>query len=521
MDRKSRARWGKFFAMALVLAACNLPPATLQPTVIPIPPTDTPASVVTAPRLIPEIESIVIETIYNQPARARLRGYDTTYWPDGNIGFFPLGDQFRFFAANGDHAAVTTGTFDNPAAAVETPRLVIAGADPQFAYVAGGPVYRDPQSGLLIMFYHAEFHMAGYLSHASLGLAASQDDGKTFQNLGIILENGTSPDPQAPCCADMGGAPYVIKDGNFLVYFRDRMSDLRDIFFAAASAPVNEVVSAALEGRTSPWHKYYEGDQEPGLGGRSSPLEIGNPTTDWFSVSYNTLLERYIAVISAHSDDQSNYFIFMSVSEDGYEWSPRILLHQSSQNELTYPSIVSPDGDPLATGKEFYVYFISTPLGVYRWTQTDLNRITVTLTGNLPEAPHEWEFESDLGGWHAGNNINSLEIANGSLVVEPNGMDPYMRTYTLGVNAGDYRYIEARMKVETSGTAQFFFTNAKAPAISENASVQFPVNGSDNFAVYRVDLSGIPAWTGIIGTLRLDPIDLDTPVEIDYIRLLP
>ena len=437
----------------------------------------------------------------------------------------PPGDKFQFFAANGPHTAITVGTFDDPGATVEANRLTIQGADVDFNYLAGGPIYRDPESGMLIMFYHAERHFSdnGAVFHASLGLASSHDEGKSFQNLGIILENNAQPDPNARCCADMGGATYTIKEGQFYVYFRDRMEDLSEIYLGVATAPVVEVVAAAREGKTSAWYKYYNGIQEPGLFGRSSPLELGNPTTDWFSVSYNTTLEKFIMVISTHTNDLSSYSLNLITSNDGYEWSPRVVLYESN-DELFYPSIISPDGDPINTGSEFYIYFITFPRGESRWSQTELQRITLALTGNMVEMPHEWEFEFNTGDWMAENDMGTFQAVNGALVIEPTGSDPYMSSPSLGLSADYYKHIQVRMKVSESGIGQFFFTGTHALGFSETDSIRFPVEASDDFITYTIDMSEAPAWKGLIGTLRFDPIHRQTIVgiiEIDSIRLVP
>ena len=42
------------------------------------------------------------------------------------------------------------------------------------------------------------------------------DEGVTFEDLGIILEPEAEADPAAPCCTDMAGAPFAIKDGDVL-----------------------------------------------------------------------------------------------------------------------------------------------------------------------------------------------------------------------------------------------------------------------------------------------------------------
>jgi hypothetical protein len=484
-----------------------------------IEPTPEPAAV----PLIPQIGSTDVELIYDQETRATLDGKDTFFWPDGNMGFIPLGgDQYRFLAANSVVAARTVGTFDDPGAVVEEDALQIQGASSEFAYVAGGPLYRDPGSDLVLMFYHAERHLdgIGLLFHAAIGLAASHDQGQTFTNLGIILETNAEPDIGAPCCADVGGATFAVKDGQFYLYFRDRLTGNEDVQLALATAPVDEVVNAALNGETSEWLKYDDGDYTPALGGRSSPLEVGNPPTSWFSVSHNQLLDRYIMAIAHHpAGAPSN--LYLTTSEDGINWSPRVSLWET-EDELTYPTIIDPAGDPLTTSGTFYVYFVTTPRETeYRWHNTPLWRMTATLTGEMRELAREWDFESDTEAWVPLNQMETFEATDGSLVIQASGNDPYMHSPGLGFDAGLYRTIEVRMRLEHGGTGQFFFTGEDAPGILEANSVRFPVTASDGFQTYTIDMSRARGWQGVINLLRFDPVDQRGRIEIDYIKILP
>lgn len=526
-----------FFCTLIIISSCNTPASTTteateiptgNPTEVLTSNTNTPEPAATPMvdmwQYAPEIASTTIETVYEQNKRASLGGKDTFFWPDGNIGFVPLGEgQYRFFAANSVHSAITVGTLDDPGSVIENNKLTIEGIDPQFAYAAGGPIYRDPESGLLLMFYHGERHFGGNGSifHAAIGLAVSKDEGKTFQNLGIILENNAPPDVNAPCCADMGGATYTIKDGQFLVFFRDRQVDLSTNELAVATAPVDEVIEAAKNGMTSLWFKYQKDGQQPGLSGTSSPLEIGNPPTDWFSVSYNSFIDRYIMVIATHDRAEVyRYQLYLTASEDGYQWSPRVLLTETD-DELTYPSIIGIEGDPLNIGETFYIYYVTTPRGVTRWHDTKFQRMTVTLSGQMLEPSHAWEFDADAEGWTPLYDIGTFEVQDGTLTIQATGNDPYMLSPSLRVSGDMYKHIEVRMKVGKSGVGQFFFTTQEVPIHLEETSVVFPVEASDDFMVYTVDMSTSAAWKGSIGNIRFDPISTLTNIEIDYIRLVP
>jgi len=284
---------------------------------------------------------------------------------------------------------------------------------------------------------------------------------------------------------------------------------------------VDEVIEAAKNGTISPWFKYQKNGPQPGLAGTSSPLEIGNPPTDWFSVSYNAFIDRYVMVIATHDRAEVyKYQLYLTTSEDGYQWSPRVLLTETD-DELTYPSVIGIEGDPLSIGETFYIYYVTTPRGVTRWHGTRFQRMTVTLSGQLLEPTHAWEFDADAEGWTPLADMGTFEVQNGALTIQATGGDPHMLSPSLRVSGDTYQHIEIRMKVGEGGVGQFFFTTEDVPFYIEEASVVFPVEASEDFMIYTIDMSASAAWKGLIGGLRFDPISVQTNIEIDYIRLVP
>jgi hypothetical protein len=379
---------------------------------------------------------------------------------------------------------------------------------------------------MLLMFYHAERHFGGdgRIFHSAIGLAVSNDDGKSFHNLGIILESNARPNVHARCCVDMRGATYMIKDSKFYLYFSDRLQNGTDIYLALATAPVAEVVEAAHNGKTSPWFKYYLGDQEPGISGRSSPLEPGNPFIVWNGVSYNTYIKKYIMAIAYHPEaDLYASGLYLISSEDGITWSPRVPLILNCDCELVYPTIISPDGDPFHTGEQFYIYYTTTPRGIPRYRDTSLQRMTVALTDQLVEAPHDWEFDTngDAEGWSAWNQLSPLQITDGHLVTQSTGTDPYMGSSWLAVDATRYSTIQINMKVSAGDTAQLFFLTDASNTYDEIKSLRFPIQANGGYHTYSLDMSQVPGWQGLITQIRFDPTIAQAAVDIDYIRLQP
>ena len=300
------------------------------------------------------------------------------WWPDGNIGLAWKNGHRTYYAANGSAPVRTTGPLDDiaqtPTAVTVTDRLE------EYPYLAGGPVYRDPGSGRLLLFYHAEIWPGGNAQtfQSALGLAISTDEQElTFRDLGVFLATNNTDDPVEMC-----GAPFIVRDGYFYVYFRDSLASGGENNLAVARAAVDAVVEAALEGNSVEWKKYYEGSwTEPGLRGLSSPLETGNPQTRWMSVSYNDYADKIVMIV-AQNVSGPDVNLFMTWSDDGIQWEPRIQLETGS-GESFYPSIVPVGSEPSVSGWLFYVYYTYSEAGSWdRWSDAIVVRRKLTFCVN-------------------------------------------------------------------------------------------------------------------------------------------
>ena len=123
----------------------------------------------------------------------QLRAAGLKNWPDTVLGVWRDGDTYHFIGAspqdNGNlqYSALTNGTLDNPIADSTELTIPIRGVKDTFGYIGGGPVYRDPQSGTLILFYDTEkYRPDGSGVHNTTGMAKSTDNGKTWTDLGAV-----------------------------------------------------------------------------------------------------------------------------------------------------------------------------------------------------------------------------------------------------------------------------------------------------------------------------------------------
>jgi len=297
----------------------------------------------------------------------QLRAAGLKNWPDTVLGVWRDGDTYHFIGAspqdNGNlqYSALTNGTLDNPIADSTELTIPIRGVKDTFGYIGGGPVYRDPQSGTLILFYDTEkYRPDGSGVHNTTGMAKSTDNGKTWTDLGVIV------DTEFPGWADWnvgtGNGPFTINGEYFYIYINDVLvaNPRFDIGTTVARAKVSDVLNAAINQNTVvPWFKYYQGGwDQPGIGGKSSPIEIGNPQSNMFYVSYNEYLDRYIKINDSVQGNST--ILYLSESTDGIHWTIRVPIDVSTGYKV-YPTIIGLGSDPRITGKDFYVYYVFTP----------------------------------------------------------------------------------------------------------------------------------------------------------------
>lgn len=314
------------------------------------------------------------ETVYTVAQRNTL---GLNYWPDGNMGFVPQGGGlYRVYAANSTSGVRTGGTLDAPGGGKQN--VTVTNWKGSYNYLAGGPTYLDPGSGHLLLFYHAEVHRGSAVNfYSALGLAVSTDANHlAFRDLGLIVTAHT-PEDQAAGAVEMCGAPFMIRDGYFHLYFRDQLTNGASVNLGVARASVSNVVAQALLTNAAPWFKYYDGSfSQPAIGGLSSPLESGNPNTRWMDVAYCSYLGKYVMAVAQGWPGPDLYLLF---SDDGIAWSPRTAL-ETEAGESFYPSLVGTGTNPETLDASFYIYYTHSAAGDFdRWSDAVLARRLITL----------------------------------------------------------------------------------------------------------------------------------------------
>jgi hypothetical protein len=345
------------------------------------------------------------EVIYTAAQRTAL---GLNYWPDGNLGVIPDGNgSYYFYAANGSVAKRAHGSLTVPGQ-MGTANCSMTGGE-TFNYKAGGPIYRDPASGRLLLFYHAEVHPGGDGTkfYSVLGMGISEGAWTSFYDCGRTVQANMSQE-QADAMGrivEMAGTPYIVKDGYFWVYYRDLLADGSSVNLCVARALVADVVAAATNHTSAPWQKYYNGAfSEPGLGGLSSPLEAGNPVVRWMDIKWNTYLRKYVMVLAGAGAYTDLYIMF---SDDGLNWSARTQI-EVEPGESFYPSLVGTGVDPLELGKSFYVYYTYSVAGGWdRWSDAQLARRLITIddgspTNNFPHILLIGDSNTEIGHIYGG-----------------------------------------------------------------------------------------------------------------------
>jgi len=315
--------------------------------------------------------------------------------PDAHISIVWGGGQVSMFVAAEVRAYLFRGPsldalrpHQRTANGTPVPVLAPTGADFDSEYAAFGAVLPGAGSGELLGFYHAEICDRDNFT-ATIGLARSTDGGVSWQRLGPIITGRNTTDSCDKNKPRGAGQPSVVRVGEYLyLYYTDWSGDIPDQIHLAR-APLAQAT------RPEAWQKYYQGNfSEPGLGGdstlvirRPEPVAQGvyaaNP-----SVSYNTYLQRYLAVFDANNG------FWATTSTDGITWDAPVQLPldfpqpnsqiQSGDIWYGYPSLVSASElSHLYTSQSGYLYYAR---GVYGGASHQLMRRPFTISRSNDQA---------------------------------------------------------------------------------------------------------------------------------------
>ena len=268
------------------------------------------------------------EVIVSQGARYAV---GLRFWPDGTMGVLKSGNQYTFFAANGNVSSKTVGTLDNPIATSVMPRIAIQNLKNTYQYAAGGRIYTDAATGMLLMFYHAEKWPDGdsHRFYGSVGMAKSTDDGNTWVDLGEIIRASVAFG-ETPFAVPEEGLGFIVMGGYFYVYFHDSVHSNNTI------------------------------------------------VTNNLAVARARIADVMIVAGSVQTSSGRNTNLYYTYSDDGLVWAPRQQI-SFDPGETFYPTILGFGSEPNRTDRSFYIYYTYSVIGEFdRWNDAVLARRLIT-----------------------------------------------------------------------------------------------------------------------------------------------
>lgn len=136
-----------------------------------------------------------------------------------------------------------------------------------------------------------------------------------------------------------------------------------------------------------------------------------------------------------------------------------------------------------------------------------------------------WEYESDVEGWAAVNDVQGFNwVSGGCTYGTISGSNPYIASsYGLETEINGQNFIKIRIKNNTDSPVAhlYFITEADGSWNSTKRKV-FYINTQDtNYTEYTLDMSKILGWNGKLIQLRLDPGVGATngDFSLDYVRI--
>jgi len=262
--------------------------------------------------------------------------YGLKYFPDECLAFVKTTPRIRLLMA----AGVSTWLFEGrDMKSLELHGEVLRPGPPGsfdngYAGIAG--VVRDPRTGQLFAFYHAEDHegmrpipggIPGF--YCCVALAVSNNNGTSFRKLGPIIKGSLPKDVKGRSdqgCGDLCAAADADHRYVYVYYCDHSRIDNRGVQICMARCPIEDAE------RTDRWRKYYDSVfDRPGSGGKDTPVmsaQAMGADAIFPQVTFVPGLRRYVMVFSTivyrelgpgMPARQSG--IYIAHSQDGIHWS--------------------------------------------------------------------------------------------------------------------------------------------------------------------------------------------------------
>jgi hypothetical protein len=144
--------------------------------------------------------------------------------------------------------------------------------------------------------------------------------------------------------------------------------------------------------------------------------------------------------------------------------------------------------------------------------------------------PYGWDFTTDAQGWTVGKDVNSFSWhaeTNRYIGGRVTGADAYINSPAVsGIDLTANKYVTIQMKNNSSQSiGQVYFTTITDNVWNNAKHKDFLMETHSDYVTYRIDMSGVPGWTGQLAQLRIDPSNAlpGTPVsgtfQLDYVSI--
>lgn len=135
----------------------------------------------------------------------------------------------------------------------------------------------------------------------------------------------------------------------------------------------------------------------------------------------------------------------------------------------------------------------------------------------------EFGAQDPVEGWRGSASVAPLTVTDGVLSARLIGADPQLIGPRVDIDADTYEYLGLRLRSSVDGLTQIYFSVAGVGGFSADRLITVPMTRSDSFVTYELDLRDVPAWTGRVEDLRIDPVnganEVGADVEIDWIAV--
>ena len=236
----------------------------------------------------------------------------------------------------------------------------------------------------------------------------------------------------------------------------------------------------------------------------------------------NTGTWRDNTLIVSTTNEYSEGTYFLPTESTGYAYLENI--RKTFTDDTTDHTAL--DVRATAEQKERVTRLYPNHRSVIRWHQNEASDSLDSDTGItaddlVPTLVYDMSDSTAAASWKIGHGFTGMQVKDGALCGESAQTDfSIVPTKFEEMQASENPYLHIRMKSSVKASFEVFFATASSPSLDQAKRKEIQITKTGEFVDYVVNMSTNAQWSGLITSIRIDPLTKAGAFEISKIEFM-